>query len=79
MTITHSHKELTSQELVEPTTIKGAGLSSGLSSRRLTSVTILTFHTICLQTGRVKRSPLSVTPNEGEISTTTAVGLREAY
>ena len=38
-----------------------------------------TLYTLCLKTGRFKCSPLSVTPNEGEIPTTTAGELWGAY
>ncbi len=36
-------------------------------------------HMCCLKTGRLKRSLLSATPNEGEIQTTTAGGLWGPY
>ncbi len=38
-----------------------------------------TLYTLCLETGRFKRSILCVTGNEGEIQTTTAGGLWGAY
>ena len=38
-----------------------------------------TLYTLCLETGRFKRSMLWVSPNEGEIQTTTAGGLWGAY
>ncbi len=79
ITIAHFCKELASKELAEPRAIKSVNMSSNLNSRKLNCVTVSHFHTRCLQTDRFKRSPLSVTPREGEMRTTTAGGLWGAY